>query len=725
MSRTFKRAAAAAAVLGTLAGTVAVGQAADARGHGWGRSAPSVSILDAAASEGDGTIDFEVELSRPAGWFGAWTSVYLRGITAHPGTDFVGRWQSVYIPRGQSSATLSVDLIDDAIDEPVEDFSARLGFVIGARRGDTRAVGTITDDARTVNLLHINDHHSHLEADDDDIDLGTSGGEFEYDFGGFPRVAAKIAELESTVENPVKIHAGDAITGTLYYTLFKGEADAAMMNDVCFDMFALGNHEFDDSDAGLAQFLDWLAEGDCDTPVLAANVVPEIGTPLAPNAADDYIQPYVIKDFNGEQVAFIGLDIAQKTQVSSSPLATTQFLDEAETAQRYVDELTAMGIDNIVLVTHYQYLQDLDLASQVTDIDAIVGGDSHTLLGDFGPFGSGDGDYPTVVSNADGDPVCVVQAWQYSAVVGELAVSFDQGKNVGCNGTPHLLVDNFQRDAGPVEGAELSEIESIIDGIPSVSIVQPKASSQAILDLYSGEVAVLSQAVIGQAAEDLCLGRVPGDTRGAPFCTPDQVAASGAQSDVNGGFMQQIVTDAFLARAFRADIALQNAGGIRVTLPAGDITIGDAYTVLPFANTLVEMEMTGAEIAAVLEEAVTNFVDNGGSTGSYPYGSAIRWDVDLSQAAGSRFSNIEVRAGDGTWSAIDSGATYVVVTNSFLAAGRDGWSTFGTVTADGRTTDTFIDYAQGFIDWIEQDAGGAISVPAPENFSTQSFVPAP
>ena len=71
-------------------------------------------------------------------------------------------------------------------------------------------------------------------------------------------------------------------------------------------------------------------------------------------------------------------------------------------------------------------------------------------------------------------------------------------------------------------------------------------------------------------------------------------------------------------------------------------------------------------------------------------------------------------------------ATYVVVTNSFLAGGGDGWTTFATAAAQGRSTDTFINYAQGFIDWVEQDlGGGAISVPAPENFSTQSFVSAP
>ena len=135
-------------------------------------------------------------------------------------------------------------------------------------------------------------------------------------------------------------------------------------------------------------------------------------------------------------------------------------------------------------------------------------------------------------------------------------------------------------------------------------------------------------------------------------------------------------------------------------------------------------ELSGAEVVQVLEEAVANYQDNGGSDGSYPYGSAIRWDLNEGAPAGSRFTNVEVRADDGTWSAIDLGATYVVVTNSFLAAGGDGWFTFGTATAEGRTVDTFINYAQGFIDWLEQDAGGVASVPAPENFSTQSFISA-
>ena len=77
-----------------------------------------------------------------------------------------------------------------------------------------------------------------------------------------------------------------------FFTLFKGEADAAFMNEVCFDAFALGNYEFNEGDAGLAKFLDFLNAGERNTPVLAANVKPEVGvSALTPNSETDYIQP--------------------------------------------------------------------------------------------------------------------------------------------------------------------------------------------------------------------------------------------------------------------------------------------------------------------------------------------------------------------------------------------------------------------------------------------------
>jgi 5'-nucleotidase / UDP-sugar diphosphatase len=721
-----------AASLGASAVIVAAG-AADARPGP--PSQPVVSVADAVADENDGMMSFEVTLDRPAPKDLTVRATPLPG-TARPARDYRPGSVSTVVPRGATSATIGVPIFGDAEIRPDRSFTLRLTATPGASVGVRDAAGLIRDgDPLTINILHINDHHSHIDPVAGALNVGTSGGSFNVPFGGFPRLTTLFGELEAELENPVKVHAGDAITGTLYYTLFKGLADAQLMNTVCFDMFALGNHEFDDGDASLAQFLDWLADDpNCDTAVLGANIVPKIGTPLAPITANDYIQPYVIKEFDGQQVGFIGIDIAQKTQVSSQPFPTTEFLDEVETTQFYVDELSAMGIDNIVVVTHYTYQNDLALAAAVTGVDAIVGGDSHTLLSNtLNEVGlAPNGPYPTVVTNADGEQVCVVQAWQYGWAVGQLEVGFRNGVVESCGGEAMLVIGDTITRSAPIPAAELAEIRSILDARSDVRVVAPDPAAQALRNSFAAEIDVLNQQVIGSAAEPICDRRVPNRVRTTPIagCSPtnddpDVTAASGAKMAVNGGFIQQVVTDSFLARAFRSDLAIQNAGGVRRAFGTGPITIGAVYELLPFSNTLVELELTGAEVVTSIEEGVRNFVDRGGSDGAYPYGSAIRWDVDLNRPFGERFTNVEVRdRTTGQWSPIVLDRTYVVVTNSFMAGGGDGYETFRRARDEGRVRDTFINYAQGFYDYIIQDlGGGAISVPAPENFSTQRFTP--
>ena len=566
----------------------------------------------------------------------------------------------------------------------------------------------------SLNVFHINDHHSHLSADDIGLDIG--GSEVEFELGGFPRVVAAIKAMrtEHSGENNVTVHAGDAMTGTLFYTLFEGEADAALMNQACFDVFAPGNHEFDGGDEGLVKFLDFLALGSCDTDVIAANIKPAVGTPLLPTINTPYLQPYTIETYNGEQVAFIGLDIAQKTKVSSSPLASTEFLDEMATAQTIIDQLTADGIDKIGLVTHYTFANDLALASMLKGVDFIVGGDSHTLLGDFASVGvSSQGAYPTVATNADGAKVCVAQAWQYSSVVGELGIHWDSnGRVVDCTGDANMLLGTVTENADAVPQ---SAIDAALSG-DQFRVIAPDATAQALLDTFAAEVDLLAAEVIGTATDNLCLARFPYDGGRSNIC--------GDADLPNGGHITQLVTDAFLARAFRADIALQNSGGVRIDIPAGDISIADAYELLPFANTLFELEMTGAEIVLALEQGLANPLDNGGSSGAYPYGAGIRWDVDTTKAFGSRFTNVEVMPKGATaWSPIGLTETYVVVANSFMAGGGDGFTVLADVVADGRGVDTLLDYAQSFIDYIIEDSGGTIS--RPTEYSTQTYLPVP
>lgn len=572
-----------------------------------------------------------------------------------------------------------------------------------------------------LKIVHINDHHSHLQPDTGtDLTLGGEGTRVV--MGGFPRVVTKINELASSSNNVLKLHAGDAITGDLYYTLFKGEADAALMNEVCFDAFALGNHEFDNGDAGLKTFLDYLASPTCQTPVLAANVVPEVGvSPLTLTSATDYIQPYIIKEVDGVQVGIIGIDIANKTKNSSNPDASTQFLDETTTAQQYIDELTGMGVENIVVMSHYQYRNDLVLAENLSGVDVIVGGDSHTLLGsNLENFGLNPaGEYPTVTTDKDGNTVCVVQAWQYSNVVGELDINFNaDGTVASCSGTPHVLLgDSFRRkneagDRVELEGDARSAVIADVDGAAELSIVTPDANAETVLSSYATEVEVLETTVVGTAEADLCFERIPGQGRSA-ICDVTETQS-------NGSDISNIVAKAFREMSITSDIAIQNGGGVRTDIAQGDITIGDAYLLLPFANTLVELDMTGAEISQVLEEAITYALNPEGSTGAYPYASGLRWDLDVSKPAGERFSHIEVKLkSDADWSPINAASTYKVVTNSFVAGGHDGYLTFGTVSDDNRALDTYLDYAQSFVDYVK--AEGSITKLPLEEYSTQSY----
>lgn len=598
-------------------------------------------------------------------------------------------------------------------------------FFIGAVAG--LAIGTAVfafppAQAADLTILHINDHHAHLEADDG-MDLMLAGERTRVSGGGFPMLAEQFRLLSTDRQNVLKLHAGDAMMGSLYFTLFKGEADAALMNSICFDAFALGNHEFDLGDAGLKNFIDFLRKGDCGTPVLAANVIPEVGvSPLAPHGPNDYILPHIVKDVGGAKVGIIGIDIKKKTMESSSPDPTTQFLDEAETAQKQIDELTAAGVDRIVLLTHVQYGNDLDLAKNLRGVDVIIGGDSHTLLGEgFDDLGlSPQGPYPTIVTGVDGNTVCVAQAWEYSRVLGELNVDFNaDGTVAACTGTPHLpLADTFKRKNAEgnrveLEGDARQAVLAAVAAHPYLKLSAEDAAAKAALQEFASVVDERKGEVIGTTTDDLCLERIPGQGR-SKVC--DASATAGHGSDIT-----TVVAFAFREMSKTGEIAIQNGGGVRIDVPAGPITIGTAYELLPFSNTLVELTMTGAEIHSVLEDALDYALLPDGSTGAYPYAAGLRWNVNLSAAMGSRLTDIQYKGPtDNDWAALDLDRSYKVITNDYIGAGRDGYATFKTVTDDGRSLNTYLDYAQSFVDFVK--LRGTIGKLPVGDYSTQSIV---
>jgi 5'-nucleotidase/UDP-sugar diphosphatase len=575
-----------------------------------------------------------------------------------------------------------------------------------------------------LNIAHINDHHSNLSAFKD-FELKLDAIPTRVEVGGMARTAAQLRELDGT-PNLLKLHAGDATTGTLFHTFFKGEADAALMKTICFDAMALGNHEFDDGDGGLRRFLDFMRQGGCYTPVLSANVEPEVGTPLAPLHRGDYVQPYLVKWIGGVPVGIIGIVVRGKTQDSSRPLPSTRFLDEAETAQRYIDELKRSGVRHIVLLTHHGYDADLALAAKLSDVDVIIGGDSHTLLGDFTAYGlASAGPYPTRSRNKDGDAVCIGQAWEYNKVVGLMNIRFDnQGRVAECAGTPTLLLgDSFSRAGSdgtsiPVDAPTRKSILDWLAGRNNVMVVQPDPVAEATVGQYAALMNNLAKRIIGSASEALCLVRIPGEAAGRGSGT---AGCEDANTKVHGSVIAQVVADAFLAASKRADFALQNAGGVRISIPAGPISFETASKLLPFANILVEMPVTGAQLIAILEDGVANHLDHGGSTGGHPYMSGVRWDLDLSKPRGQRFSNIQVRdRKTGIWSAPDPTRNYTLVTNDYLASGKEGYATLGQIYASGKAVSTYLLYTQTFVDYVQQM--GTVGRPDAADFSHQRVI---
>ena len=541
----------------------------------------------------------------------------------------------------------------------------------------------------SMKILHLNDTHSHITSER--MKFKVNGKKVYFDVGGYPRIITKIRELSKNNPNHMILNAGDTFQGTLYYSLFKGKADAKMLNLINWDAYELGNHEFDDGDEALSNFIDRLNP---TIAVLGANIIPSQKDPLYGK-----IKPYIIKNFNGTKVAVIGIDEVKKTIESSNPSKDVKFLDEIQTAQKYIDLLTNNGIDKIILLTHQGYKNDIKMAQNLKGVDIIVGGDSHTLLGNFDSLGlkSVSKSYPTITKSKDGKKVCIVQAWEYAHIIGDLNILFDTNGNVlECKGTPYLLtgdkflIKNKRGKKVDVDQKLKNEIITLINNKKNISITKEDKNALETIKEFKSQVDKQKSIVIGKALEDLGHNRIPGDKKDGKHILP------------LGSDIAPIVAKAFYDLSKLSDAAIQNAGGVRIAIEKGDITMGDAYKLLPFSNTLFEIKMYGKEIKQVLEDAINN-IKNGGSTGSFPYAYGLKYDVDMSNTH--PVSNLEIKdRKTGKWIPIDMNKLYTIVTNSYTAGGKDGYVTFKKVQdLRGKGVDTYLDYAMSFVKYVEKN----------------------
>lgn len=593
-----------------------------------------------------------------------------------------------------------------------------------------------------LTILHVNDHHSTLDSASRTLQLSAGGAErsaVTVDAGGFPRVTSAMETLAKNSKNVLKLHAGDALTGSLYFNRAGkvGEADAALMNTVCFDAFTLGNHEFDKGDAGLKGFIDLLHQGSCKTPVLSANV--KFGANSALNAAKapGAVKASTVVERGGQKIGIVGLTIAQKTKASSSPDPDTTFEDETVAAQRAIDALRKDGINKIIVMSHIGYGYDQRVAQKLSGVDVVVGGDSHTLLGPDAlksiGVGTPGGAYPTRTTDKDGKPVCIVQAWEYAQVVGELKVSFDAHGDVSqCSGTSHVLIGNNYRIGGKdVSEEQRKAIDASVAASGFLRVTPVAAAAAQVLAPYKDRVATFKKTQSAFVPAELCSRRVPGGEGSVDYTRSSAACNAEGSVSVRGGDIQQLVAQAYLDEANAhyggADISLQSGGGVRIPLN-GVVTADQVIQVLPFGNMLFRLDITGKEVKSMLEDGLQAVYGAGGGTGPYPYTGGLRFDVNASAAFGQRASGIEVRdAKSGVWGALRDEQVYKLFVLSFNATGGDGYKTLAAVPAARRLDIGVLD-ADVFFNYIaKQQPDAATGLPVLRRlphalYSTKSFV---
>ncbi len=497
------------------------------------------------------------------------------------------------------------------------------GFAPAAHAQEGAAQGA---DLFTLTILHTNDFHSRVEAINrfDSTCSAEEAGKNEC-FGGVARLASAIrmrrSELDAAGRPYLLLDGGDQVQGTLYYTHYKGAVEAEFLKALGYQAMAVGNHEFDSGPQSLADFI----KNSGGTPILSANIVPDYE-----GALRGLIQGSTILEAGGQKIGVIGLTPEDTWELAST--GEVAFLDAVGTVRGAVTALTAAGVDKVILLSHSGYHRDQQIAAQVPGIDLIVGGHSHTYLSSKEPAEGAqkpEGAYPTWVDSPDGGKTPIVQAYAYGKYLGEVTVAFDkEGRVVSAEGEPLLLDHNIPEDNE--FAARVAELAKPLEEIRNQ--------------------------VVAQAAAPIDGSR---DTCRAGECA-----------------MGNLVAEAMLARgaAQGVQIAIQNGGGLRASIDAGEITMGEVLTVLPFQNTLATMQLKGSEIVASLESGVSR-VEEG--AGRFPQVAGLRFAWTRERPANEgRIIKVEVSDGAGGWKLIDPNASYIVATNNFMRNGGDGYALF-------------------------------------------------
>jgi len=461
----------------------------------------------------------------------------------------------------------------------------------------------------------------------------------------YPKLTTAVNQVRSEKPNALLVDAGDVFSGTLYFNQYLGKADLWFMNKLRYDAMTFGNHEFDKTSTELASFMSEMT-----FPMVSANVNVTKDPVLSPlfkneiSAAPEGGKIYsaIVKTINGEKVGIFGLT-TEDTTFLANPSKDIVFENAVEKAKSTVAALKEQGINKIVVLSHLGYGPDQNLAKAVDGIDVIVGGHSHTKL-----------DKPVVIEKTE--PTVIVQANEYLKYLGTLDVTFDENGVVTAESGKLLDVNTYAPDAEAL--AKVNELKAPLEELKKTKV----GSTSVLLDGERTNVRY----------KETNLGNLIADAM-----------AQRANQMVPGTF-----------------IAMQNGGGIRASINQGDVTLGDIYTVMPFANLLVTLDLTGKEIWDALEHSVSK-VESG--AGQFMQVSGIQFKYDPAKPAYDRVWDVKVKTANG-FESIDLTKTYSVATNAFVADGGDGFTMFKKAKEAGRIHELLIVDYEILVDYFAKNS---------------------
>jgi 5'-nucleotidase len=484
-------------------------------------------------------------------------------------------------------------------------------------------------DPVTIDLLSVNDFHGRLEADP------------AANVAGAAVLAGTVKSYEAANPNTLFVGAGDLI-GASTFTSFiaKDQPTIDAFNAMGLDASSFGNHEFDQGRA------------DVDDRILAAANWPYLAANLYDTTTGQpAYQQYEVRDMSGVSIAFVGAVTEDlPTLVSPAGISTLEVKPIVPEINRVADQLSdgdpANGEADVVVLLVHEGAATTDIASAT----------------DSSRFG-------TIVNGADANIDMIISGHTHLAYDHEIPIAgTDKLRPVISSGQYGEKYAHTVLQVDPDTGELLSAHSDIL---PLVGAAAPDPTVAAIVTAATANAAVLGAVELGTITKDFLRGTQPaGENRGSESTIGNLIADSQLAAATDLG----------------AQLALMNPGGIRANLtfaPDGVVTYKEAATVQPFANTLVTLKLTGAQLKAVLEQqwqptgAARPFLKLGVSTGfSYLY--------DPAAAAGSHVSAMYLNG-----AAVTPDQVITVVTNSFLAAGGDNFTAFtaGTGKADSGRID--------------------------------------